>query len=157
MHVKQVMNEWTCLLFFGGMTISSFIAVMQFIADDWSPLECNVFNNFNPEEAKCHINILEVVKAIWIAKQEWKEMLRGQNLIIYTDSMVALSVIKKGSAKSPLMNRIVISIWRTIFEHNIQLLSLEWLPSAENEVADQLGLNRRGRRLLSNQQLATKV
>jgi len=96
-----------------------------------------IHGKWSQTEKARHINELEV-KAIWIALNQWKDRLRGKNLIIYTDSMVALSVIKKGSAKSPAINRMIISIWRTIFDNNIQLLSLEWLPSKENEVADQL-------------------
>ena len=89
------------------------------------------------KEKEEHINILEA-RAIWLSLKEWTEHLSGKNLIIYTDSMVVLSVIKKGRAKSPVLNRIVQSIWRILFSNNIQLLSLEWLPSPQNVIADKI-------------------
>jgi hypothetical protein len=66
------------------------------------------------EERNLHINIKEV-KAIWLALSNWGQSLQGQNLIIFTDSMVALGVIKRGRAKSPLLNKLAQDIWRIIF------------------------------------------
>ncbi|KAG2386401.1 hypothetical protein C9374_002847 [Naegleria lovaniensis] len=84
-----------------------------------------------------HINVLEA-KAIFIAMEKVAPLIQGKCLRIFSDSQVIVFSLRKGRSKNSLIQRIVEGIWRIVFQYDIQLVAVEWLPSSQNSIADQL-------------------
>ncbi|KAG2375341.1 hypothetical protein C9374_009964 [Naegleria lovaniensis] len=84
-----------------------------------------------------HINVLEA-KAIFIAMEKIAPLIQGKCLRIFSDSQVIVFSLRKGRSKNSLIQRIVEGIWRIVFQYDIQLVAVEWLPSSQNSIADQL-------------------
>lgn len=91
--------------------------------------------NWLPEEARCHINVLEL-KAALFALQSFRLSLRGKHVRIMLDNTTAVACINHmGTSHSDLCNDMACMIWQFCIENDI-FLSAAHIPGCQNVIAD---------------------
>ena len=97
--------------------------------------ETTAGGEWSPEEAKHHINYLELKAAFLALQSLWREPHRHVRLMI--DNTTAVAYIREmGGSQSPSCCEIAKQIWEWAYQHDIWLSACH-LPGAMNVVADR--------------------
>ena len=73
-----------------------------------------------------------------MALRKWKHRVRGQSLLIRSDSVVALARLRKGAAPSPVLNWIGAELSLKAEELQLGRFVAQHIPGAWNQEADWL-------------------
>ena len=91
---------------------------------------------WSSHESRMHINILEI-KAIWFALNALVRDCKGKHIRIMIDNKTALAYVREmGGSKSSTCNAFARKIWQWA-ETNENWISVAYVPSSENVVADK--------------------
>ncbi len=68
----------------------------------------------------------------------WAERLRGKTIAVFTDNQNAYFALRKGWTKSTNLSRLAKQAWDIIWQFEIRLIRVYWLPSKVNWEADAI-------------------
>ena len=91
---------------------------------------------FGPENLNWHINLKEMyaILQLFVAHAA---LWRNSTVLLHTDSMVCMYVIRKGASRSAELNNLFRELWNVLFRFNITVV-VEHIASKDNTRADFL-------------------